>query len=124
MREAEVVTAFCDALLADGWGVRTEVDFIDVVAERDGRTLYAEAKGTTASSGLDADTMYGQLLRRMPADVRLGVRYAAVVPEQVLPSVLRVPAWVRTRLVIDVYSVGSDGRVVLASAADDGTACA
>jgi hypothetical protein len=30
--------------------------------------LYAEAKGRTAAIGLDVDTLYGQLLRRMPAD--------------------------------------------------------
>jgi len=120
MREVEVVEAFSAALRADGWDVHTEVDFVDVVAERGDWTLYAEAKGTTSSPGLDVDTMYGQLLRRMPADERPGVRWAAVVPEHVLPAVLRVPASVRARLVIDVYSVSSEGQVMLSSAADDG----
>ena len=91
MREVEVVEAFCDALQADGWTVRTEVQFLDVLAERDGRTIRAEAKGTTTSPGLDVDTMFGQLLRRMPEEPEHGVRYAVVVPEHVLPAVLRSP---------------------------------
>jgi hypothetical protein len=62
MIEAEVVRAFVAWLDHEGWSVRTEVGFIDVVAERDGRTLLAEAKGTTTSAGLDVDTADGQLL--------------------------------------------------------------
>jgi hypothetical protein len=105
MTEAEVVEAFTAALRADGWEVQTEVRFIDVIAERDGQTIYAEAKGTTTSAGLDADTMYGQLLRRMPDDPMPGLRFAVVVPEHVLAAVLRVPASVRALLRIDVYAV-------------------
>src|SRR5437763_702739 len=37
--EARVVAAFCAALEADGWDVTTEVDFVDVVARRDGATV-------------------------------------------------------------------------------------
>jgi hypothetical protein len=48
-------------------------------AERDGDTLYAEAKGRTSLVGLDIDTLYGQLLRRMPLD-ESNARFAVVVP--------------------------------------------
>ncbi len=41
--------------------------------------LFAEAKGRTAAMGLDIDTMYGQLLRRMPPQAT-SVRFAIVVP--------------------------------------------
>ena len=40
---------------------------------------YAEAKGWTWAIGLDVDTLYGQLLRRMK-DPASGARYAVVVP--------------------------------------------
>jgi hypothetical protein len=113
MNEAAVVAAFCAALRADGWNVRTEVDHIDVVATRDGRELYAEAKGTTTSAGLDVDTMYGQLLRRMSEEPVPGRRFAVVVPGKVLPAVVRVPAFVRAQLMIDVYVVDEAGRVEL-----------
>ena len=66
MREAEVVAAFCGWLEQDGWSVQREVEHVDVVAEREGIRLYAEAKGETKAIGLDVDTMYGQILRRMP----------------------------------------------------------
>ncbi|WP_164702982.1 hypothetical protein [Modestobacter sp. KNN46-3] len=113
MNEAEVVAAFCAALRADGWDARTEVDHIDVVATRDGRELYAEAKGTTTSVGLDVDTMYGQLLRRMSQEPVPGRRFAVVVPEKVFTAVSRVPASVRAQLKIDVYVVDEAGRVEL-----------
>lgn len=114
-----MVAAFGDALRRGGWEVHTEVDFIDVVAEREGRMLYIEAKGTTTAPGLDVDTMYGQLLRRMPAERKLGLRFAVVVPEHVVPAALRVPASVRARLGVDVYSVAASGQVHLVSASDD-----
>ena len=113
MKEAEVVDFFCAALRADGWSVTTEVKFVDVVAEKDGATIYAEAKGHTSGPGLDVDTMYGQLLRRMDSEDEPGVRYAVVVPASVLPAALRVPTWVRSRLRVDVYGVHEDGRVEL-----------
>ncbi|GAB4079967.1 hypothetical protein GCU67_00740 [Modestobacter muralis] len=111
MREAEVVAAFCAASRADGWDVSTEVDFIDVVARRDSQSLYAEAKGMTTSPGLDVDTMYGQLLRRMPAEPMPGLRFAVVVPQHVLSLASRVPASIRGLLGIDVYSVADDRTV-------------
>jgi len=82
-----------------------------VVATRDGQTLYAEAKGRTTSSGLDVDTMYGQLLRRMLPQVGEEVRYAVVVPQAARTHALRVPEAVRARLGIDVYVVSDKGGV-------------
>jgi hypothetical protein len=113
MNEAQVVEFFCAELEADGWDVTTEVQFVDVVARRAGSTIYAEAKGHTTETGLDVDTMYGQLLRRMTSEDDPRVRYAVVVPASVLPAALRVPTWVRARLRIDVYAVHEDGRVEL-----------
>jgi hypothetical protein len=111
--EVRVVDAFCAALEADGWRVTREVEFVDVVAHKDGTTIYAEAKGRTTSPGLDVDTMYGQLLRRMGDESRPRARYAVVVPDAALSAAKRVPAWVRSRLGIDVYAVYEDGRVEL-----------
>ncbi|MEP6698030.1 MAG: hypothetical protein ABJA34_14315 [Pseudonocardiales bacterium] len=77
--EARVVGAFCSWLEREGWTVRREVKFVDVVAERGEEHLFAEAKGRTSAVGLDVDTLHGQLLRRMPDETRTA-RYAVVVP--------------------------------------------
>lgn len=112
MIEAEVVRAFVAWLECEGWSVRTEVGFIDVVAERDGLTLLAEAKGTTASAGLDVDTAYGQLLRRINLG-RDGERYALVVPASAGKAVERVGRDLRSLLRIELYVVADDGTVIL-----------
>ena len=111
--EARVVDAFCAALERDGWSVTREAEFVDVVATKEGSTIYAEAKGRTTSPGLDVDTMYGQLLRRMGDEPRPRSRYAVVVPDTALAAAKRVPTWVRNRLAIDVYAVHEDGWVEL-----------
>lgn len=114
--ESRVVAAFTAHLEADGWSVQHEIEFVDVVATRGGSTLRAEVKGRTAAAGLDADTMYGQLLRRMrePSDGR--TNYAVVVPDSTVTAALRVPEWVRDRLRISVYAVTDQDDVVLAAA--------
>jgi len=109
--EARVVAQFSAWLQDTGWQVSTEVDFCDVVATRGGQILYAEAKGRTTSPGLDVDTMYGQLLRRMLSQVGEDVRYAVVVPQAARTHVLRVSEEVRARLGIDVYVVSDEGGV-------------
>lgn len=109
--EARVVAAFCNWLSSDGWQVDTEVAFVDVVARKDGATMFAEAKGITSAPGLDVDTAYGQLLRRMPAADRPNDRYALVVPTEALTAALRVPSRVRALLRIDVFAVSQDGTV-------------
>ncbi len=108
--EARVVRAFSDHLRREGWSVQTEVDFVDVKATKGSATLYAEAKGRTEAIGLDVDTLYGQLLRRIPedaADSLLGV----VVPEKAVTAALRVPEWVRARLRIAIWAVSDADEV-------------
>ena len=90
--EERVVAAFVDWLRQNGWTVKREVDFVDVYAERDAERMYAEAKGRTAAIGLDVDTLYGQLLRRMN-DPAAEARYAVVVPTAAVAAARRVPAW-------------------------------
>jgi hypothetical protein len=107
-----MVAAYAGWLQQHGWTVKREVDFVDVYAERGAERLYAEAKGRTAAIGLDIDTLYGQLLRRMK-DPAAGARYAVVVPTAAVASALRVPVWVRDRLAVDVYEVDDLGGVHL-----------
>jgi hypothetical protein len=78
--EERVVKAYAGWLERSGWTVSREVEFVDVYAERGEERLYAEAKGRTAAIGLDVDTLYGQLLRRMK-DPATNARYAVVVPD-------------------------------------------
>jgi hypothetical protein len=70
--------------------VKREVDFVDVYAERGAECLYAEAKGRTAAIGLDVDTLYGQLLRRMK-NPAAEAQYAVVVPTAAVAAARRVP---------------------------------
>jgi hypothetical protein len=109
--EQRVVDAFASWLEASGWQVRREVDFCDLVADRDGKTLYVEAKGRTAAIGLDVDTLYGQLLRRMPIAEDPTARFAVVVPSEGAAAVDRVPRRVRQLLRIDLYEVNEAGAV-------------
>jgi hypothetical protein len=106
-----VIDAYVTWLERSNWTVRREVHFVDVYAERKTK-LYAEAKGRTTPPGLDVDTLYGQLLRRMK-DPEPGARYAVVVPTAALNAALRVPAWVRDRLSVDVYQIDDDAEVHL-----------
>ena len=109
-KESEIVADFVTWLEASGWKVRTEVGWIDVLAERDGIRLIGEAKGITSSPGLDIDTMFGQLLRRMTEDDDT-IRYAVIVPEKVVHAVLRVPCRILKALRVEVYGVAADGKV-------------
>ena len=109
--EARVVDAFCAWLEARGWGIEREVSFVDVVATRDGRRIFAEAKGRTTDPGLDTDTLYGQLLRRVPGDAVGRDVFAVVVPDGAVRFAERVPAEVRRVLNIHVYGVAEDGTV-------------
>jgi hypothetical protein len=89
--------------------VRTEVACADVIAERDGERLVAEAKGMTTAPGLDLDTLYGQLLRRMTSDP--STRRAVVVPKELVKAAARVPQAVRDTLRVDIYGVTMDYEV-------------
>jgi hypothetical protein len=112
MTEAEVVTAFAVWLVSEGWSVRTEVNHVDILAERAGITLLAEAKGRTRSTGLDVDTAYGQLLRRMRPGVD-ELRYALVVPASARRAAERVRPEIRAILKIELYVVTDNGAVEL-----------
>lgn len=87
---------------------------MDVVAHRGNETIYAEVKGRTKSRpGAGLDTLYGQLLRRMPAE-EVGdpnTRFAVVIPSGAEAAALRVPRRVRDLLRIDIYAVSDDGQV-------------
>jgi hypothetical protein len=109
--EKRIVDAFAEWLESEGWTVKREVKFIDVLAERGEERLYAEAKGRTTSIGLDVDTLYGQLLRRMPNEEVGKARFAVVLPEEARKAALRVPPRVRNLLHIDIFVVAEDGRV-------------
>ncbi len=109
--ERRVIDAFCRWLTGAGWRIEREVEFCDVVAERDGERVYAEAKGRTTSPGLDVDTLYGQLLRRMPVAEDPRATFAVVVPTEAARAALRVPARVRRILRVRVFEVDSAGAV-------------
>lgn len=113
MREADVQAAFVTHLQERGWDVFTEnADHVDVAAKRGAERIVAEVKGHTTSPGLDVDTMYGQLLRRMREEDRdADVRYVVVVPESLVVAATRVPPWVRATLRIEVVLVDDFGRV-------------
>ncbi len=92
----------------------TEQEFVDLVARRGNETIYAEAKGRTKSRpGAGLDTLYGQLLRRMPAEevADANTRFAVVIPTGAEAAARRVPRRVRDLLRIDVYVVSDDDQV-------------
>ena len=107
-----MIQAFVAWLESDGWAVELEVDFCDVVARRGGETLFAEAKGETAAIGTDVDTMYGQILQRMPIAEDESYRFAVVVPTRARDAAARVPRRTRELLRISVYEVTADGQVL------------
>ncbi|MGI8626171.1 MAG: hypothetical protein ACR2J5_06310 [Geodermatophilaceae bacterium] len=108
--EAAVLTSFTQWLEQRGWDVRTSASVADVVAKRGADTLIAEVKGSTSSAGLDVDTMYGQLLRRMTA-ASDSTRFAVVVPRSAAAAVARVPQAIRDLLKVDAYVVELNGQV-------------
>lgn len=110
MKETDVVEHFTRWLEHDDWTIRPTVDFADVVAEREGITLFAEAKGTTSSPGLDVDTAYGQLLRKIDPNQSKHC-YALVVPLSARRPAERVSPQVRALLNIALYVVADDGTV-------------
>ena len=110
---ARVVEGFVEWLSSQGWTVRTEVNFVDVVAEKDGRTLYAEAKGTTTAPGLDVNTAIGQLVTRMPTGVDEHASFALVVRDEPgsVKAAVQAPQRVLDLLRISLYAVDEDGEV-------------
>lgn len=107
-----VVPVFRQWLEAQGWETETETEFVDVVAHRGNETIYAEVKGRTKGRpGAGLDTLYGQLLRRMPAEEDPNARFAVVVPAGAEAAALRVSRRIRDILRIDIYTVSDDGQV-------------
>jgi hypothetical protein len=102
---------FCVWLAEHGWHTRLEVEHVDIVADRGNQRLYAEAKGRTAAMGLDVDALYGQLLRRMPAELLGTAVFAVVVPESAVKTAERVPTRIRELLGIEIYGVDDVGAV-------------
>jgi hypothetical protein len=124
--EASVVDAF---LRMARWSrvtsVEREIAHVDVVAARGDEKLFAEAKGRTgASMGLDVDTMYGQLLRRMPPEEVGHADFAVVVPDAARVSVQRVPERVRRILRSHIYLVSEAGQVTYVGTGPDPVASA
>jgi hypothetical protein len=109
--EQRVVDAFARYLSERGWAVSPEVEFCDLVAEREGEQLFVETKGRTAAIGTDVDTMYGQILRRMPLAENPAARFAVVVPTRAEQAALRVPPRVRALLSVEVFVVEDNGTV-------------
>lgn len=109
--EAEVTATVIRWLLERGWDVREgPSDGADLVAKRGAERLVVEAKGHTSAPGLDVDTMFGQILRRIdPAEEM--TRYAVAVPETLARTVERIDADVLDRLDIAVWLVDDFGRV-------------
>lgn len=62
--------------------------------------------------GLDVDTLYGQLLRRMPIADESISRFVVVVPSAAVKAAIRVPPRVREMLRIDIFEVTDDDRVL------------
>ncbi|MCG3753510.1 MULTISPECIES: hypothetical protein [Amycolatopsis] len=117
MTENEVATAFAAWLERDGWTISPGPDrYLDLYAIRAGDRLHVEAKGATQDKGIDADILWGQILRRMSEFGTPGARYAIVVPDSVKWHTLRVPARVRALLGIEVYAVTDNGSVARADA--------
>ena len=110
--EAPVEQAFKVWLVATGWQLINDAgSWADVIAERGDERLIAEVKGYTAgNTGLDVDTMFGQLLRRMEPGA--ATTWAVVVPTRSLSKVLRVHRDVRRALGIKVFEVRDDDEVV------------
>lgn len=110
--EAPVELAFKNWLVANGWRLIDDSgSWADVIAERGDERLIGEVKGHTGgSTGLDVDTMFGQLLRRMtPA---AATTWAVIVPTRSLTAVLRVPIEIRRTLGIRVFEVRDNDEVV------------
>jgi len=108
-----VARAFAGWLSSQGWMVRTEVDFVDIVAEKDGRRLYVEVKGATTEPGLDVDTAIGQLVRRMPSEPDQAVSFALVVRDErrSVEAAVRAPQRILDLLGMALYAVDEDGGV-------------
>jgi len=108
-----VARDFAGWLSSHGWVVRTDTDFIDIVAEKDSRRLCAEVKGASTVPGLDVDTAIGQLVRRMPSEPDQPVSFALVVRDEPrsMEAAVRAPQRILDLLGMALYAVDADGGV-------------
>jgi len=88
-------------------------DWWDIRADRGDQRMYVEAKGRTTSPGLDMDTVFGQLIRRMPAEDDPSVTFALAVRDESksVRAALRVPIRIRHLLRIQMFAVADAGQV-------------
>lgn len=104
MKEEQVQAVFAGWLLERGWDViQGDRSHVDLITTRGAERLLVEVKGHTSEPGLDVDTLYGQILRRM--DDHETTRYAIVVPERITWAAERVNSVIRQRLDLDLYAV-------------------
>ncbi len=110
--EAPVERAFKQWLEETGWTLIDEAgSWAEVIAQRGDERLIGEVKGYTAgNTGLDIDTMFGQLLRRMKPGA--ATTWAVIVSSRSLIAVLRVPIEIRSALGIRVFEVRDNDEVV------------
>ncbi|NGY60878.1 hypothetical protein G7043_18255 [Lentzea sp. NEAU-D13] len=111
--EAIVVRMFVTWLKSEGWTIDALRDHWDVIASKNGETLYCEAKGETSEPGLDIHTAYGQIICRQGEVDEQTARYCLVIRDEPrsLRAALRAPARVRTLLRTSIYAVAHDGAV-------------
>jgi hypothetical protein len=113
--EAPIQAVFAAWLADQGWTVKAYAadKHLDLYAERNGERLMAEVKGKTSDPGADADVVYGQILRRMPAVDDLATQFAVVIPalHSSINKATRVNRRVRDMLRITIYGVAEDGAV-------------
>lgn len=111
--ERLAVEAFAAWLVSQNWNVGFEENWWDIIADRDDQRLYVEAKGRTTSPGLDVDTAFGQMIRRMPAEDDPTATFALAVRDEPksVRAALRVPLRVRRLLRIQVFAVTDTGQI-------------
>ncbi|MBU5312141.1 hypothetical protein KQI38_08895 [Tissierella carlieri] len=131
LTEDQVIGYFCDYLIANGYEVRqalsTKEKGIDVIAEKDGMNIKAEAKGAT--SALTTSNRYGiefsknqvrnhvsvglsMISKLMTKDNDYNIDYAFVLPDNNnhINEIESIRLVIR-RLCIKVFFVNEDGGV-------------
>ncbi|MFD4638555.1 hypothetical protein ACFWN2_14650 [Lentzea sp. NPDC058436] len=113
--EAMVVGAFHSWLESEGWAAEAVRDHWDLIASRNGETLYCEAKGSTSEPGLDIHTAYGQIICRQAEQDDHAARYGLVIRDEpkLVRAALRAPARLRVALRTTIYAVSEEGAVRL-----------
>lgn len=109
--EAPIEAAIRRHLQAEGWIVDEWLKNtgVHIVARTGERTLLVEVKGNTGvNSGLDVQTLYGQILERMGDPAH---EYALGYPTAVRTKIDRVPTAIQKLLGLTFFEVDERGRV-------------